>query len=79
MKTVTIKKVTKGEYTAMVKANNAFGVAAFRIINNSYGNAKQWTLTTLSGFELNAWTTKKSMVIYLATRNDEQILNMVGQ
>ena len=79
MKQVFIKKITKGEYLAMVKNNNVFGIAAFKIIDNSYGIAKNWTLETLNGKELNCWTTKKSMVEYLATRNDEEILKMVAQ
>ena len=79
MKNVTVKKTTKGEYLAMVHTDTVFGVTAFRIINNSYGTSRQWTLTTLDGKELNSWTTKKSMVDYLATRSNEQILNMIEQ
>jgi len=69
----TVKRFNRGEYFVIFKTpSHPIGAVGFKL----YGFDKHWVLFNHLNTEINCWTSKKSMVEYLESKTETQLLEL---
>lgn len=68
-----ISRLGKGRYFATFSVNNARGAVGFTIEEVS---PKVWQITNQFDTEINTWTSKKSMIEYLESCRESELVEL---
>ena len=70
-----VSRLTRGEYFVVFPIqNHPHGAIGFKLI----GADKQWQLFNHRDTEINCWTSKRSLIEYLESKTETQLLTLHG-
>ena len=72
----TVRRIGTGEYFVTFPVSTQRGAVGFTVEQQG---VNCWNITNQHDTEVNCWTTKKSMVDYLESQTEQQLINLAEQ